>query len=106
MFLLWMKLAFAEECPMPTTLDKIDSSFGEFFVKPLGSILFCDLYYWDNHLPLGEGINEIIDGDYILSYENEIYTKSKQYDRVVNDYIDHQLQQEIEKHEISWTYDD
>ena len=65
--------ARAEDPPAPpappTAFEQLDKQFGELFVAPLASLLFYDLYFWDNTLPLGEGVGERVKDEEIVGYD-------------------------------------
>lgn len=66
-------VARAEDPPAPpaekTAFEQLDQRFGELFVAPLASLLFYDLYFWDNTLPLGEGVGQRVKDEEIVSYD-------------------------------------
>lgn len=65
--------ARAEDPPAPTApptaFEQLDQKFGELFVGPLASLLFYDLLFWDNELPLGEGVGSRVKDEEIVSYD-------------------------------------
>ncbi len=47
--------AGAEDAPPePTLFETFDAAFGKYLVGPLASVMFWDVVFWDNALPLGE----------------------------------------------------
>ena len=50
-------------------LIKIDKWFGKVVVAPLGAAMFFDIAFWDNTLPLGEGIGTEADNEVVTSYD-------------------------------------
>jgi alanine or glycine:cation symporter, AGCS family len=62
-----------------TTFEKLDNFFGSTVVGPLAGVLFYDLMSWDNTLSMGEGIGEVIDGKYIISFNDGAYQVAQQY---------------------------
>ena len=75
--MLFPFLAQAEEVKAeqeePSFFDKVDASFGKYFVGPLASIMFYDIYFWDNTLAMGDGVDTVIDDQHILRFENGEY---------------------------------
>lgn len=64
-----------QEQPVPPNVfEKLDAVFGAYFVAPMASVLFYDLYCWDNQLPLGEGIGTTIGGMYVEGFSEGKYT--------------------------------
>ena len=59
-------------------IAEVDAAFGEYFVGPLASVLFWDVMFWDNTLAYGEGVDTIVDGQYVLSYDKS-YQLQKQF---------------------------
>ena len=49
----------AEE-PEQTFFEKVDDAFGEYLVGPLAGLMFYDIAFWDNELPLGETVTQPI----------------------------------------------
>ncbi len=39
--------------PAPSAFDRFDAAFGEWVVGPMATVMFFDLVFWDNDLPLG-----------------------------------------------------
>jgi AGCS family alanine or glycine:cation symporter len=75
---LWTLLLFsgtarAEDPPAPpaapTAFEQLDKQFGELFVAPMASLLFYDLYFWDNTLPLGEGVGARVGDEEVVGYD-------------------------------------
>ena len=48
--------------PELSAWEQADASFATWFVGPMAKVMFYDLLFWDNDLPQGEGIGEVIDG--------------------------------------------
>ncbi len=46
---LCSSVAFAQESRLDRTLNALDSGFGDWIVRPIYSVLFFDLWFWDNH---------------------------------------------------------
>jgi len=64
-----------------TLLEKADSAFGACLVAPLGSVMFCDVVFWDDLMPAGEGIGTVVDGEEITSWnEADGYSYQKLFD--------------------------
>ena len=59
--------------------EELDASFGEYIVAPLGSIMFYDVSFWDNNLPFGEGVGEVIAGKNVLGFEAGEYSLIPQF---------------------------
>ena len=53
---------FAQTAPKEEKglFDKFNESFGKYVVAPLGSIMFFDLVFWDEKLPVGKVPNTIV----------------------------------------------
>ena len=64
--------------PEKDLFAEVDAAFGEYFVAPLASVLFWDVMFWDNTLPLGEGVGILVDGQYVVSYDT-VYQLQKQF---------------------------
>ncbi len=74
-------IATAEESVNPEEKDiftTVDDAFGKYFVGPLASVMFWDVMFWDNSLPLGEGVGMVIDNQYVASYDKS-YTLRPQF---------------------------
>jgi alanine or glycine:cation symporter, AGCS family len=72
------KSSESAEVEEKSTFEVIDSFFGQYFVAPLGSVMFFDLYPFDDTLAMGEGIGETVDGSVVLSFKDGEYTLAKQ----------------------------
>jgi alanine or glycine:cation symporter, AGCS family len=64
--------------PEKDLFAEVDAAFGEYFVGPLASVLFWDVMFWDNTLPLGEGVGILVDGQYVVSYDT-VYQLQEQF---------------------------
>lgn len=41
----------------------IDAAFSTYIVSPIATVLFLDVFFWDNTLPLGEGVGNYVEAD-------------------------------------------
>ncbi len=84
--LLWLAAllptAHAEETPAEGLVDRrvqlevverADTWFGDWIVGPIESVLFFDVWVFDNHLPLGEGLGLEVDGELVTDWRPEGY---------------------------------
>lgn len=55
----------------PAAFAAIDAAFGDYLVKPFGSVLFFDLWAFDNTLPLGDGIGSKVRDARVTAYAAE-----------------------------------
>jgi Na+/alanine symporter len=44
----------AADAPPPGLAEQVDGAFGAYLVAPLASVLFFDIVFWDNTLPVGQ----------------------------------------------------
>ncbi len=59
----------------------VDDAFGKYFVGPLAGVMFWDVMFWDNTLPLGEGTGEVVDAKYVSAFDaaSQSYTLLPQF---------------------------
>jgi AGCS family alanine or glycine:cation symporter len=71
--------ALAEDAPeAPATLgEQIDEAFGNYVVVPMFTVMFWDVAFMDNTLPVGElpaeedGVVPVVDGEEIVEYRSD-----------------------------------
>ena len=62
-----------EVSAVDAAIDTMNTAFADWFVAPLGSVLFFDLMFWDNTLSPDEAIGMDIDGERITDHTEEGY---------------------------------
>ena len=60
--------------------DTVDGFFGQYFVGPLASVMFFDIYPFDDTLPMGEGVGSVIDGQKVVAHQDGSYVLSTVYE--------------------------
>ena len=76
LFVGFLGVASAEEAVAVDGKDVftvVDDAFGKYFVGPLASVLFWDVMFIDNTLPMGEGVGQVVDGHYVADW-TDTYT--------------------------------
>jgi AGCS family alanine or glycine:cation symporter len=95
---LMVPVAVADEPPEapaaeaePGLFDAADAKFGEWVVGPLASVMFYDVMFWDNTLPLGDGIGSTVTVDdvphEVVSYEEGGYVLAPLLEGTVEDVV-------------------
>ncbi len=59
--------------PPPGPLQRLDEAFGRWFVGPMASFFFYDLYRADNTLPPGEGIGAEVGDEVVTGWDGHAY---------------------------------
>ena len=83
---LWVVLtqpAFAADgniAEEKSIFDTVDGFFGQYFVGPLASVMFFDIYPFDDTLPMGEGVGSVIDGQKVVEHQDGNYVLSTVYE--------------------------
>ena len=81
LFVGLLGIASAEESPTVEEKDiftVVDDAFGKYFVGPLASVLFWDVMFTDNTLPIGEGVGLVVDGHYVADW-TDVYSLLPQF---------------------------
>jgi alanine or glycine:cation symporter, AGCS family len=81
MLLLWMFAlpAFAVETEQPDAFAQVDAKFGQYLVAPMAKVMFWDIAFWDNSLPVGvipestDGGPFLIDGVEVVAVDGDDY---------------------------------
>ena len=79
LLLAWLvatPLAFAEEAAAPeesakaapTIGETLEGLFGAYVVGPMATTMFFDLVFWDDTLPLGEGVGSMVGAEEVVSF--------------------------------------
>ena len=63
-----------------STFEAIDGFFGQYFVGPLASVMFFDIYPFDDTLALGEGVGTVVDGQKVIAFQDDAYQLSTVYE--------------------------
>ena len=67
----------------PSFTDELDKAFGTYIVGSLAMVMFYDVVFWDNTLPLGDGIGTLVESDGITEevtgHTDAGYTYQKRY---------------------------
>ena len=83
--ILWLMFALfgipqahAEEAAAPSGFDAVDAAFGKYLVGPMASVMFFDLAFWDNTLPVGEiPTNPVVGDEEITGHSAQGYAYQK-----------------------------
>ena len=82
--------------------EKVDAGFGKFFVGPLASVMFFDISVWDNTIPFGEGVGEIVEGKHVLSFTDGKYALVQQSEVELKEILTIPEKETRKGKEVSW----
>jgi AGCS family alanine or glycine:cation symporter len=92
-FALWIALVLAaptalaqdegegEAAPELDFAQRVDKFFGDYPNAFLAKVLFFDVVFWDDNLPLGDGVGEVIGDEKVTSFSEE--TQAYGYQRIL-----------------------
>ena len=68
----------------PSLSERVDAWFGNNVNGPLFSVLFFDLVFWDDDLPLGEGVGQTVGDEVITDFRDGSYVYQEQVELPVS----------------------
>ena len=73
-----------------SSFEKLDEAFGKYVVDPFAMVLFYDLMFWDNTLPLGDGVGEVFSIQKVFFQDLDlVQNHSATFEEINLDLVDH-----------------